>query len=789
MKLWLIAKSNIKNKKGNAFILFFLVLLASMLLYTGITVLKNMNCFLDENYESQNGAHYMAVTNTGYDDKMVSILKGTMGYQEHEIEDALCSPSTGDLKKEGSSEKADTISFVFQKMDYERNISDFIIQDKGEECKKNSIALPMYLKVAKGFQTGDKISIAMDGEKFVFEIYGFVEDVMFATPSNISCYRCYVTDEMYQEMIDTDRALVQSRIYNVKLKDMTTSGQYETAIMKEVTEQSDSGLIMFWDVNYMTMRTGAGMMMNILMSILAVFSVLIVLIAIVVMRFSVVSNMEENMSNIGILEALGYTSRQLAHATILEYIVITVVGIICGLLTAGLSADLIAGIVSGSIGMRWKTETDVVAAIVSIAVVLFLILAAVTMTSRRYKKITTLDALRDGIETHSFKRNHLPLQKSCFGLNTSLGLKTMLHNKKQNVAMVIIVTLLSYASVLMLMLYYNFVFDNQALINLVGIEKPNVQFIVAEDKMEQIEEDVLSDDQVDRAAKVGYLSITIQNKDKETTVSTDIWTDIEKMGMNTLQEGRYPKEDNEVCVTNVVADTIGAELGNSVCLKYGEVEKSFLIVGITQQISNMGKRMTITEEAAKTLLAEYAPNILCVYLKDGADTKQKVDKWSNLYNDMEGVQIDNFDEAYDSILGTFTGAIAALCIVMVAITIAVVGLTVFLLVRMKMIRERKALGVYKAIGYTTPQLMKQVLISFVPVVGIGVILGGVLAAFSTNAAFALALGVCGIENCHMRISAALIVVTALILTFLAFLVVFFASMRIRKIEPYKMITE
>lgn len=789
MRLWLIAKSNIKKKKWNAFILFFLVLLASMLLYTGITVLRNMNSFLDENYENQNGAHYVAITNAGYDEKMDSLLKETKGYKEHESEDVLISPSSGELTKEGSNDNPDTMVFIFQKMDQKRSISDFTIQDKAEKCKKNSIVVPMYLKVAKNYKTGDKICVQWSGKEHVFEIYGFVEDVMFSTPSNISCYRCYLTDEMYQEMQETENALVKCRLYNTMLEDVNDSKEYETALKKKVAAESESGLTMMTDVNYMTMRAGTGMMMNILMSILAVFSVLIVLIAIVVMRFSVVSNMEENMPNIGILEALGYTGGQLARATVLECMIITSLGIICGLLTAGISSELIAGIVSGSIGMHWKPKTDVVALVISVAVIILLVLAAVLMTSRRYKKITTLDALRDGIATHSFKRNHLPLHKSVFKLNTSLGFKTMLHNKKQNLSMIIIVTLLSYASVLMLMLYYNFVFDSQALINLVGIEKPGIQIRLNEEQMEQVEEELLSDEQVDKVAKIGYLSITLQNKDKETTVSADIWDDTDKMEMDTLLEGRYPKKDNEICMTNVVAGAIDAKLGNSICLKYGEEERNFVIVGITQQISAMGQRMTITEGAAKTLFADYAPVEMNVYLKDDADTKQMADKYADRYADEKDIQVSNFDEVYQSVLGTFTGAIAALCVVMVAITIAVVGLTVFLLVRMKMIRERKTLGVYKAIGYTTPQLMKQVVISFVPVVGIGVILGGLLAAVSTNAAFALALGTCGIENCHMKISAVLIIVTALILTFLAFLVVSAASLRIRRIEPYKMITE
>ena len=60
--------------------------------------------------------------------------------------------------------------------------------------------------------------------------------------------------------------------------------------------------------------------------------------------------------------------------------------------------------------------------------------AVITIISvRRLKKIEVVTALRDGTESHNFKKNHIKLDESGLGINASLALKTMFSNKKQNI--------------------------------------------------------------------------------------------------------------------------------------------------------------------------------------------------------------------------------------------------------------------------------------------------------------------------------------------------------------------
>lgn len=790
MGLWLIAKSNIKKKKGNAVILFFLVMLSTLLFYSGFNVLKNIGHFLDENYESQNGAHVVTATVMGYKDQVEGILKNIDGYKKHETEVALGSYNViGEINKVGSGEKADSMSFMFLKHSQERTISDWTIRDEVDTFEDDSIILPMYLKIAKGIQTGDNISIKFADNTYSFKVAGFVEDVMFSTPSNVSTYKCYISDKMYDNFLQNESALVENEIFSVMLEDVKKSADYEDAMVKKFANEMDEGFSTFYCVNYSVMKIGTSMMINILMAIVAVFSVLIVLTAIVVMRFNIVAAMEENLPNIGILEAVGYTARQLKTTIVIEYMIITFCGIAAGLLSSAPFSNVLTKLISSSIGLDWKAVTDWTVVIITAVIISLMVLTAVLLTARTYNKITTLDALRDGIKTHSFRRNHLPLHKSVFSLNSSLGLKGILHGRKQNFAMILIVSLLSYASVSMLLMYSNFVYNNGALIDLVGIETPDIMISVPAEKLNEVKEELEKDSDVNAVATWGGFGCNITHEENETSVAGDVYDDLSKLRVDTLLEGRRPKWDNEINITNVIAKRLEAEVGDSVTLKVGDTKVNYVVVGITQQISNMGCRATLEEKGLKRLMPAYQFNTLYVYLKDTGKTGDKVTELIGTYESDEEINISNFAEIYDTMLGTFTTSVGGLTVILVIITLAIISLILFLLVRMKLIRERKSTGVFKALGYTTRELMGQTVLSFLPVVAVGVILGSVAAAFSLNKLFALCLSMNGVENCNMDINIWVILITFVVLVLQSLVMVVITSWRIRKIEPYKMITE
>lgn len=798
MNLLLIAKSNMRKRKSNVVILFVLVMLATMLLYTSINVLKNIDGFLDEKNEARNGAHVCLLTTDNYMDEIEEIIKKEKGFSNMESELFLASPVANKFKNLTKKQDEENMSIAFQDISVSKTISNWDIVDKADTLEKNSIVMPMYLKVANDYETGDEVSIEIGKEMHTFVIYGFTEDPMFATPSNITIYRCMITHDMFEEIKEKTTTIIPYRIYNIRLKDVSSSETYKNNIFKQITSKIDDPAFNIWfTTNFTSMKLGTSMFINILMVVLAGFSVLVILISIVVIRFSITANLEDNLSNIGILEALGYTSKQLIKSIILEYGLITMAGIAVGFLLAKVASNKIGAVVSSSIGLIWTPQADFLVAGITVIAIVILIFLAINATAKKYKKITPLEALRVGIETHNFKKNHFPLKKSIVKLHTTLGIKDMFYNKKQNISISLIVILLSYTCVMMLSIYYNFVGDTTSLINLVGVEKPNIQIsyqsedqLLDEASIKKEADKLRERKEIEETNLYGEVGVTVYNQDIEENITAYAYEDLNKLTADTLIEGRRPKHDNEINVTNVVADMFDVKLGGSIDLRIDDTKASFVIVGITQQISNMGKSLYMPINAVRKLKPDFAASGIYVYLKDGSvATKKEVKVLEKYYEDNDQFQVNDFDKTYDTILKTFTGSLSALCIAFVIITIFVVFLIVLLVVKMKLIKEQKRMGVYKALGYTTSQLIWQTVVGFAPVIGIGAFVGSILASLTVNNVFVLMLSACGIENAKLNISAVVVGGCFAIITLLAFAMVALCSLKIRKFEPYKMIVE
>lgn len=798
MKLWLIAKSNMKKKKSNVVILFVLITLATVLLYTSISVLRNVYTFMDTKNEEQNGAHVSYTVSRKYSDQVEGIIKNTQGYKSSEKKDDLLSVITAEISNPRVDEPKEMMQFFFMENDErdDNEINQYKILDKAKKWTENSIIVPSYLKLSKGYKTGDTLKLTFDDRKYTFKIYGFLEDVMYAVPSNMPVYRCKISPE-YFKRLSKDSAMRELSTINVRVKNVDKDAEFSKSVGQSIKKEiTNPDFAVYFGLEYNTMKSGTAMFVNILMGILLIFAILIIVIAMLVIRFSIYMSIENNLPNIGITEALGYTSGQMQIASVMEYMLISGAGILAGLALSGVCAQFMAGIVSSSIGLSWKMNIDVISLIITIGVTFVMICLMSLLTSMKYRHITPLEALRGGVSTHSFRKNHFPLSKGRLSLNSTLGLKGILQNKRQNISIMIIVSLLTFTCIMMLGIYYNFVVDDKALGQLVGLERPNIQLSniglstgESDESIEEIKADLLKESEIDEILTTVMSDGTVSLGKKNSDINLNFYSNCKKLKVNTCIEGRYPKHDNEILLTNMVMDELGAKLGNTITMECQNTKKSFVVVGIGQQISYMGKCGTLTLDAMYRIHPEYIVSNMNIYVKNGSNVEDMVEKLGARYKDDKYIQIVNFDQTYDTIIRSFTTSLSMLSVVFVILTIAVIILIIFLVVKMKIAKERRSVGVYKALGYTTKQIVWQNVMSFAPVISIGGMVGVIVGKLFVNNAFVVMLSVCGIKNASLIVAPALLAGIFITIVGLAFVVSIICSMGVRKIEPYKMITE
>jgi len=179
-------------------------------------------------------------------------------------------------------------------------------------------------------------------------------------------------------------------------------------------------------------------------------------------------------------------------------------------------------------------------------------------------------------------------------------------------------------------------------------------------------------------------------------------------------------------------------------------------------------------------------NRIYIYLEDGVSCEQMERK---IEEEFPSLDMTDAKKSMELTLGSVRTVMTLLCVVFAGITIVIVALIIILLIRAKVTREWKQYGVYKALGFTTGELIKQIQMSSLPVFLAGSVLGAYLSAYLLNPLVQTCLSMAGIVQSDLTIQIRWMFLSIIIIMTTAFLSSFLCAYRVRKAEPVKMIAE
>lgn len=781
-KLFFIAKNNLIKKKSDAAVLSLLIMLAALLLYTSVSVLTHTTQVIENAYEKANTADFLYVSSCPETEKISAYLKNHDGVQAFERAEGISAASV-ECHKEGGQEK--TTSFLIEK-----------IETAGEICKvpeinkpqKKSMLLPYYMKHGEGIAEGDKFYLAFGEASYEFTVAGFLEDPLFSTPLNINVFRCYITEQFYEELLDKEPELEMSRcwIYKLKVDGETDLEDFDADVTSGLPKEIPklAGAAVNLGLNGKSMKFGAAYMSNIGMGILLVFSALLICIALIIIRFSIKNFMEGNLKNIGILMASGYTAKQLAGISCLEMSGLSVISSAAGVLLGGFMSKTVGNIEASLIGLRWNLPFDVAAALLVFLSVNLVVLSATLLTAGVYGRIEILEALRGGIKTHHFWKNVLPLDKTRLPLPPALGIKSILGAKRKNAAVMGIVGLLSFACCIGFALYQNFGSSDEKLVELFGIEIGTA--IVTGSDLEEIGKQAEAWDNIERVLYYDFQSVKLSSEDKNLALTCEFWKEPKQNMHSMIVQGRLPEHDNEIGLTALVAERLNVKLGDVIYAEGRQERKDYIVTCIDQKVEELGMRASMTMEGAERINGVSAASQLYIYADEGllyAELEKR------LLEEFDAVTVVDSEKNIETMFDSVKMIITLLCTVFAAATVVIISLVLILLIKTKITREWKLFGISKALGFTTRQIILQIQMGLLPVIFTGAVLGAGLSVCLLNPLVEACLAMAGIVQSDLRIHPVWLALSICLIMTVSAAVSFLCAYRVRKIEPVKMLSE
>ena len=283
-------------------------------------------------------------------------------------------------------------------------------------------------------------------------------------------------------------------------------------------------------------------------------------------------------------------------------------------------------------------------------------------------------------------------------------------------------------------------------------------------------------------------SMEVSYLDRSTSLGIDVFSDVDMLEFEYILEGHVPQNENEIVLSTVEAENLGASLGDIVNVKslVEDGTVSYTVCGIDQKINNMGKKAVMNEEGAKRLNPDYRFNQVLVYLNESSRAKELKKQWEKEYPELQFTLVDDI---IGSTINTIKASMEGICVIFIIATCFVVILTQLLLTRAQVIRERTDLGVSKALGYTSGELIRRTLMTNIPTIVLGIIIGSLMHIVFANRTILLGLSSFGIRQNEFSTDPVWFLITAALILFCAVITAFLSGKGIAKLEPVKILKE
>jgi len=766
-----MAGANIRKAKGQMIILAVLFLIAATLMNIGFALLFNFGSYFDEMAEELNSSDVLVVISQKFwDEETEAYLRdNSTEFEKHSM-----------VLLFGESQRGENMTasfFMFSDVNEARNLSQWKLVSNSQPLAENGAYIPFGLHI-HGHELGNEFVINTTGDgQLQFTINGHTESILsdgVNTPANF-----FIPTERFEELyyqFENYRGylIFANGVDNVRgflfgleeLQGFVTGFSPESVISGISLEE----ISMF--------RT---MMANMTAMIMVVFTLIIALVSLFVVRFRIKNSLEEDISRIGSLKAIGYTSKEIIRFVVVQYGAVIFIASVLAIVPTIFLLPMIGNVLAAQSGIFWRPGITPEFYVITTVILVLIVWLGTKISARGIKKITPVAALRgESSAGKKAKRNRILLSKTKLPLIPALAGKSVFQGFRQSLMIFFIMLAVSFTGMISLVIFYNSTIDLTAFEVIPGGERSNSGIVVRPDAdLHALRSEIIALPEV-RDAQFHDFSQTIINGDFSLISVMD---DFNRRVTRNIHRGEFPQTDNEVALSGIAMNRLGVDIGDEITI--GTANTPFVVSGI---FSGMGEDAMVTIYGMLRAQPEFRQSSLGIYLHPGIDSAVFTENLGEQFAE-QSFMVINVDAEFEEGAGVFASILSMVGIVILCVAIFVILLILYLVIGATIIRRHRELGIQKAIGFTTGDLMRQISLAFSIPVTSGTVIGVMLGIFYASPLLNVGMRPMGVLAANLLVNNAWLVVAGAIITALAMGLSLLVTWRIRKISAYKLVTE
>lgn len=776
-KSFLIARSNIRKAKGQAAAILILMLIAALMLNLWLMLSMDYKANF-ERYHDEFNAEHVTLSVDGNTDELHRFLLQTLENDNRTADYRLdsCMHMKCTVPYNGGEMNGWCV-FLKKQTALTRSIGKIDIVEEGM-CS-SGVYLPMLYKT-DDIAVGKPIEISIGSHKEVYTVCGFFNSIMMGS-HNCTLTEIVLTEDKYTELQNSGY-VPQATLCSVRLTDKAESLNYEASLKSAVSENYPN--ITMESNSYGIVSQSRYISQMICSGVMAAMAFFILLIALVVIISNIINYIQVNMKNLGALKSMGYTSGQLIHSLLLQFLGLTFIAAVVGIGLSYLLFPAVNAMMIAQTGIPYAMHFLPVPFALTLAVLGGTVAISVFFASYRIKRIEPIAALRSGIQTHNFKHNHVPLEKTKAALNLALALKTTFSNVKHNITVCITMLVLSLVVAFSGLMTENVIVDMTPFLNLIAGETADSCISIQGDAEREIFAKMQADSRVEKVYL--YTSQSVSHTGGAELLA-NICEDFGKVNnQHVVFEGRFPKYDNEIAIAAKYADENGLKIGDEIDMSVNGKQEKYLICGFTQISNNLGRDCLITR-AGYERLGTLTSTSYYINLTSETDIDTFNLEMKEIFGDSVNSTM-NFLAAIEGAADVYVMLMTIIVVAILVLSVIIIGFVLYLLVRTMLNNKLHDYGIMKALGFTTKQLVLQTALSFMPATIVSAAVGLTLSSIIINPLTALFLSSIGIVECTFTVPVGFIAIAGIGLVLCAFLTVCLLSLKIRRISPRALLT-
>jgi putative ABC transport system permease protein len=531
-----------------------------------------------------------------------------------------------------------------------------------------------------------------------------------------SSKRFLVSDNDYARIKDYGST---EYLIEFRLKDLSGLGAFEAAYTSAGLEAN--GPTITYSLFKMLNAISDGLMIAVILLV----SALVVAIAFMCIRFTLLAKMEEDYREIGVMKAIGLRLSDIKNMYLAKYAVIAAAGCILGFALSFAFRGLLLENIRLYMGEGGNAAFAAVFGLTGILLVFLAVIAYVNGVLRRFRRISAAQALRYGAsQEKSAGAKHMRLSGNrLLGTNTFLGIKDVLSRKRLYATMLAVLVISAFIIMVPQNLYNTI--SSEGFAAYMGIGKSDLRMDIQQTddiagKSAEIAEAMKSDSAISR-----YVVLTTKTFLAKTDNGSGERLKIE-LGDHSVfpvqySEGRAPSRENEIALSAMNASALGKKVDDLLTLVVEGKEVGLTVSGIYSDVTNGGKTAKAVFNAPT---AGVMWSVISAELPDKALVSGKVAEYAQRFHYAKVSDIQVF---INQTFGSTIESVGMASNVAIVVALVIMVLVTLLFMKLLIAKDRYSIAVMKALGFTDSDIRKQYASRSVFILIVGVVIGTLLA--------------------------------------------------------------